>query len=264
MLLMQNATGQVLSTAPVWSIGVHVNPTITTPLMDSRSTYDAAIKPVPNINYNIGFNLHYTLSEMTIETGINYVLKSFTIRQRLYSFNNVPGYSHSRNTQYFLSLGSASIEVALLLSYCLHHHDKRMVYDLHAVAGASAERNQPTQYLTSTIGSHGSIVQQDYTLPTEQAKEIWVNAIVGFKIHTILRRIGLLDYGLIWHVPLQKSEAYTLTSVVKDFSTGDNITYNGTYYPRLGYLDIKLCYYLLNFYKDCHRLKYRTKRNDDY
>ncbi len=80
ILFIQNAAGQVLSTAPVWNIGIHVNPTVTTPLMDGKSTYDPAIKPVPNIDYNLGINLHYKTPEMTFETGINYVLKSFTIR----------------------------------------------------------------------------------------------------------------------------------------------------------------------------------------
>lgn len=135
------------------------------------------------------------------------------------------------------------------------------MYDLHAVAGTSAEYNRANAYLNTMVGSPGSIVRQDYTLPAGQ--NIWVNAIAGLKIHTILRKIGLIDYGLLWHVPLQKSGGYTLTSVVKNFSTGDDMTYNGTYYPRLAYLDIKLCYYLLNLDKGNHIIKYRVKQDEE-
>lgn len=264
VFFIQIACGQVLSTSPVWSFGIHFNPAFTTPLMDDNSKYDAQVKPeYAALGINTGINLQYRIPEMTFETGISYIQKAFTIRQRLRHFENLGGFDDTRNNHFTLSYYSSSVELPLEVSYCLHHHDKRAIYDLHAVAGCSGEFNYTTGYSARTKGNTGSIIEQDYTPEATGNKSLWVNAIAGFKIHAILRIIGLIDYGLIWHVPIQRAGPYSLLSEVKDYTNGGTVTYNGLYNPRLGYLDVKFCYYFLNLDKNHRYIRYRGRKDDD-
>jgi hypothetical protein len=264
LMYMQVAAGQVLSTSPVWSMGIHFNPAFTTPVMDGESKYDAPLKPSYAVaGINTGFNLQYRIPEMTFETGISYIQKTFRIRQRLRHFENLQGFDDTRNNHFTLSSFSSSIELPLEVSYCLHHHDKRAVYDLHAVVGCSGEFNYITGSGASTKGNSGSIIQQNYTLDATGTQTIWVNALAGFKIHAILRIIGLIDYGLIWHVPIQRSGPYTLSSEVKDYTNGGTITYTGTYNPHMGYLDVKFAYYFLNLDPSRHYIRYRGRKDDE-
>ncbi len=264
LVYWQMAAGQVLSTSPVWSFGAHFNPAFTTPVMDDNSEYDAQLKPVyADFGINTGINLQYRIPEMTFETGINYIQKSFTVRQRLRHFENLGGFDDTRNNHFRLTSYSSSVELPLEVSYCLHHHDKRMVYDLHAVAGCSGEYNYVTGYMVTIKGNAGSIIQQDYNVTATGTKQLWVNVIAGFKIHAILRAIGLIDYGLIWHVPVQRAGPYTVSSEVKDYTNGGSIKYSGLYYPHLGYLDVKLAYYFFNLDRNHRYIRYRGRKDDD-
>ncbi len=261
VVLAPIAYGQVLSTAPVWNIGVHINPAFTTALRGSDSHYDAQLRPVyiaPGIN--TGVNLQYRLPEMTFEASINVVSKAFVIRQRLRHFANVSGFDQTRNNHLKAVSYSTSLEVPFIASYCLHHHDRKMVYDVHALAGCSAELNSVTGFSVITSGNTGSIVRQEYTLPEAGTKHIWVNAIAGFKIQAILRIIGLIDYGVAWHIPIQKSGPYYITTEVKDYDSGNTKVLDGEYHPHLGYLDFRLCYYFLNIDNNRQRIRYRIKK----
>lgn len=254
VLLLTNAGAQE------FNIGLHFSPIATIPMMAKPPvTNYPSLKPKKyNINASAGLNLNYRFNRLCIETGGNITTRSITFRLNLdeYSYNSLGGsssissYSDTRSSGY-------AIGVPLQIGYLLDKHDAKTVYDFYGILGASYEMHTTAAYaygsgVTSQTGT--SITNNRNFYPGAGVKTNWINVIAGFKINAILRRVGLIEYGLRYHFPLSHAGLYHVESVVSNGTYGSVFT--GDFYPRLAYMDLHLTYYFLSFEKGTGRKKY--------
>ena len=233
------------------NIGVHLNPILTRPVLSSKSVYDKEVRPVYfTLGYNAGFNLNYKLSsDVSIETGVNLV-------QKFIRFNDLRGSALGVGADYYVSLGSTFIEVPLLFNYRIYHHDRKTNYDLDALGGAAYETGNANSTMTgsSSLGNSNALLQVNGSY-RGNANASYVTAIIGFKINAVLRRVGLIDYGLSYHLPLEATGPYNMSVSLGNNSSVNN--YSGAFYARMSYIDFKLCYYFLNLNSRFRRIWYR-------
>lgn len=248
------------SYAQEFSMGIHFSPIATIPMMAKPSvTNHPSLKAKKyNINASAGLNLNYRVNRICIETGGNFTTRSITFRMNLdeYSYNSLGGsssissYSDTRSSGY-------AIGIPLQIGYLLDKHDAKTVYDFYGLLGASYEMHTTLAYaygsVTSQTGS--SITNNRNFYPGAGVQTNWINIIAGFKINAILRKVGLIEYGLRYHFPLSHAGLYHVESVVSNGIYGSAFT--GDFYPRLAYMDFHLTYYLLSFEKGTGRKKYR-------
>ena len=71
------------SIAQELNFGVHLNPTLTVPIIDGASTFDKEIGRRQRIGYNMGANINYKNGPVSVETGVNVVNKSEQFRQHI-------------------------------------------------------------------------------------------------------------------------------------------------------------------------------------
>jgi hypothetical protein len=237
------------------NIGVHLNPALTVPFTSDQSVYDKQIKkPGLRLGYNIGVDVNYTSGNVNVNSGFNLVQKSLT-----YKTNTRPetGGLNSFKLTYF----SHSYELPFLLSYNVHRHDwNDIVYDLYLSGGFSYEMNKyygVSWTFTSVNTNSGNVYSDPIDDQLLGTSGKWVNFIFGFKVNTIIQKIGLIDYGLTWHIPLAETDAYSVESRVKDIDNNIDHTITGKFYQRLSYVNIKLCYYFLNYDRNLKRIKYK-------
>ncbi|HEY9176110.1 MAG TPA: hypothetical protein VIN07_00400 [Flavipsychrobacter sp.] len=250
----------VKTDAQEFSMGIHFSPIATIPMMAKPPvTNHPSLKAKKyNINASAGFNLNYRVNRMCIETGGNFTTRSITFRMNLdeYSYNSLGGSSSVSSYSDTRSPGYA-IGIPLQIGYLLDKHNAKTVYDFYGLLGASYEMHTTLPYaygsVTSQTGS--SITNNRNFYPGEGVRTNWVNIVAGFKINAILRRVGLIEYGLRYHFPLSHAGLYHVETIVSNGTYGSAFT--GDFYPRLAYMDFHLTYYFLSFEKGTGRKKYR-------
>lgn len=241
--------------AQQFNLGAHINPTISNAVVSKDSKYDDAIK-ISRIKpgFNAGLDLNYTSGMLNIHSGINLVQKAVGF----YTKYDRPdrGYNSFKVT-YF----SHSLELPLILSYNIHRHDYNdIVYDLYLSAGWSYENYNYSgvSWTFSSVNASANILAEpvdNFARKNDQ----WVNFILGFKINTIIRNVGLIDYGLDWHIPMAESDIYHVRSYVRDLDLNKDYLIEGSFKLRQSYFDIKLCYYFLNYDRQGHRIPYKRE-----
>lgn len=247
--------------AQEFSMGLHFSPIATIPMMAKPPvTNHPSLKAKKyNINASAGLNLNYRFNRICIETGGNITTRSITFRMNLdeYSYNSIGGSSSISSYSDTRSPGYA-IGIPLQIGYLLDKHNAKTVYDFYGLLGASYEMHTTLPYaygagVTSQTGN--TITNNRNFYPGEGVQTNWVNIIAGFKINAILRKVGLIEYGLRYHFPLSHAGRYHVETVVSNGIYGSVFT--GDFYPRLAYMDFHLTYYFLNFEKGKGRKKYR-------
>ena len=244
--------------AQEFNIGVHFSPIATIPMMAKPpvTNYPGLKARKYNINLSGGVNLNYRFNRLCVETGGNITTRSVTFRMNLdeYSYNNIgssssiSSYSDTRSPGYAIGI--------LQVGYLLDRHNAKTVYDFYGLLGLSYEMHTTLPYsygsVTSQTGS--SVTNNRNFYPGEGVKTNWVNIIAGFKINAILRKVGIIEYGLRYHFPLSHAGRYHVETVVSNGVYGSAFT--GDFYPRLTYMDFHFTYYLLSLEKGTGRKKY--------
>lgn len=251
------------------NLGLHANPTIGIPVLDSRSQSTEGLSPtVGSLHFNGGANIQVRKNNVAIETGVNFLSKNIGFKQ------NIVNTGYGLAAAYNVRVASSSIEIPLQVNYRVYHHEHKTFYDIYLVGGASYEWNKIGSYKSKgTSSSYGRAtlsatanVSADPALVNNQmagissllgAKQEWANLIVGFKVSTVIKKLGLIDYGLVYHLPLADAGLYHVEAEQQVNNT-TTTSYVGDFYPRLSYIDIKLAYYFLNFEKGTGRKRYRN------
>lgn len=260
-LLLVSVSLVARAAAQEFNIGVHVNPVFTVPVADKKNKYDPAIKiKWLQAGVGAGMNFNIRFPKLCLELSPAVMTKTISFQQTAdYTYKNIGG-SSSTNGKYTLKAQSYSWEVPLTFAWLLDAHAAQTTYNLYAVAGTSFESNTTGGYSeTSSSVSHGAIDPQttvayvQNTLPGNGVTTQWWNIILGFKINAILSRVGLIDYGISWHFPLSTASLHHFDYIIANNQYGS--VYTADVYPRLSYIDVKLCYYFLNLQQG--RKKYR-------
>lgn len=237
--------------AQEFNVGFHINPTLTTASLGDASTVDkyTNVKPL-KLGYNIGANLNFKTNKIGVELALNMVRKSMKELHRV-------GSNYGYNTYYTFSVPTNTFEFPLMLGYLAYKSTKEDAYfDLYVQAGAGYELNN-TSTKTSNLSSENSGANKltaigAYTGPSMVSS---ITPVIGLKINAIVRRLGLIDYGIYYHFPLQETGPYVSTATYT-IGTISSTTVN-TVYSRLSYIDIKLCYYFYSIGKDGKKIRYK-------
>jgi hypothetical protein len=242
----------ITGVAQEYNLGIHLNPTLTIPIIDGASTYDKEIGRRARIGYNVGANINYKNGPVSLETGVNIVSKAVQFRQHIIStYTGGASYYYTRFT-------GTGFEFPLLVGYKAFHNSGKNPYDFYVQGGGSYEifTNDGTAGGSRLYGDGAMSINTGVPGPPPDRKHTWFNAIVGFKINTIVKKLGLIDYGMTYHLPFDYAGPYHTAAEVT-LPNGSN-RYVGTFRPLMSYLDVKLCYYFLNFDKSFSRMKYRS------
>jgi hypothetical protein len=233
-----------------FNIGFHTNPTLTMASIGSSSAVDkyTKVKPV-RLGYNVGANLNFRKDKIGIELGLNLVGKSMKEIHRV-------GSNFGYNTYYTLAVPTTAYEFPLLVGYLVYHNKNEDAnYDLYIQAGAAYEidnTGKGASTSTSNEGANNLLVIGGYKGPATQSV---ITPVVGVKINAVVRNLGLIDYGIYYHFPLQETGPYVSDATYKvGISTG---TVTNTLYSRLSYIDIKLCYYFYSIGRDGKKIRYK-------
>lgn len=237
-----------LLSAQEWNIGVHIDPIITTPFVeDLTSSPYLKISPA-KLTVGAGINLNYKKDKWCVETGVNGMLKTVSV-----TFDVDERYSSLPYTEqaYKYRTHSTSIELPLQIGYLVHQHKDKAEYNVYTFAGAGYELNTIQGYSSTsslfsspaTAYANGGVNFSD-GLPDVGTRNSWVNVIVGFKINAILRRVGLIDYGMSFHYPIQTATTYSVNAHV-NYAKQDNIS--TSFSPRMAHVEFRFCHYFLSY-----------------
>lgn len=256
--LSYNAGAQQLN------VGLHLNPTLTVPVLGRTSDYDKEIMVSgARLGYNVGGNIGYTSRDgnINVETGLNIIQKSICFKGYVKTLGT------GRNKFKIIS-NSTSFEIPFLASVNVYKHDRNdLIYKVYATAGLSYELYSADGYGSLSSQRYESFYLQRepvFDIPQSYDESRWMNLVFGFKINTVVRKLGLIDYGLTWHIPMAEKEGYHIESTVVDLYNKKEFYYKGDFRPRLSYIDVKLCYYFLNFDRSFRRIKYKKGEYSDY
>lgn len=228
------------SAAQEMNFGVHVNPVITAPFLDGASQYDNRINVSKlRVGANIGVDANLVFRKWRLQTGANIMHKSVSFYQRTH---NISSEAYTKDI-----VESISLEVPLLFAYKLATRNKKTYYHVYGVGGAAYEWNT-INGISSKTGASGynnaSVELVNHNIIPVGQQSSWVNLVAGFNINAIIEGVGLVDYGITYHLPLSNAAGY---SVATDVNAGVNtINYRGTFYPRMSHINFKLCYYFLS------------------
>ena len=233
LLLTTAATAQELN------LGVHLNPIVTTPFLDGASQADSRINvSKARLGVSLGVDANVVMGKWRLQTAGNLMHKSVSYNQRTLGGSSLV---YSKDI-----IESTSVEVPLLLGYRLATRNRHTYYHVYGVAGVSYEWNTigAVSSKSGASGSGGTASIANYDTELIGGSSQWINLVAGVNFNAILRGVGLIDYGLTYHLPMGNSGGYTVS---QDINVGSgNINYKGTYYPRMAYINFKLCYYFLS------------------
>lgn len=234
------------------NIGAHVSPILSIPVLDKVGSISPTLK-TQTINFNAsgGLNINARFNKVCFETGVNVTSRSVVYKMKLdeYSYNNLNGSTTISSNTDVRATGYAWA-IPLQIGFLLDHHEAVTTYDLFGIVGASYENHTSGSLsygasVVTTGGTGPSFTNIDNLQPAPGTQTTWYNAIIGFKINAILRKVGLIEYGLRYHYPLSNAGLYRIETIVANTTYGS--VFNGDFYPRLSYLDFHLTYYFLNF-----------------
>lgn len=256
-------TATIGTYAQEYNLGIHINPVLVSPLLDEYSNTNILKVSPMRVNASAGLNLNIRIHKWCIETGANGILKTVQASYTSRSFSTQTG---SSKAGFNATAHSTSLEIPLQVGYLLYHHQDKTTYDLFGFIGAGYETNVTQGYSTSgyaystgsgnTPSNTGSL-EFVRSKPDANIVTRWVNLIAGIKVNAILRKVGLIDYGVSFHYPLQNAGEHSLTAILAQGGSLQESTV--TFSPRLAHTDIKLCYYFLNLdsrMKSKHYRKY--------
>lgn len=237
--------------AQEFNVGFHLNPILTTASLGNSSAVDkyTTVKPV-RLGYNVGANLNFKVKKVGIELALNMIGKSMKEEHRV-------GSNFGYNTYYTLTVPTTTFEFPLMLGYMVHKNKKEDAYfDLYVQAGAAYELNststKPGKLETSNLGANKLAASGAYAGP---AMVSGVTPVVGVKVNAIVRNLGLIDYGVYYHFPLQENGPYNSTA---KYSVGtSSSTVNNSLYARLSFIDIKFCYYFYSVGREGKKIRYK-------
>lgn len=262
LLMISGITNLVL--AQELNLGLNFSPIVGMPIMDNVVTNFPGVKAQRfNVNATAGLNINVRVKDFCVETGANISSRSVVFKLKVddYNYNNLGGSSSISAQNRSIATGY-SFSVPLILGYKLSHHDLKTTYDLFGLLGASYDNYTffGYSYTSSTTTAAGGATtgiatNTNNTYPLEGNNTSWINIIAGFKIHAILRKVGLVEYGIRYHYPLSNAGKYSVNTVVTNNTYGS--VFGGDFYPRLSYFDFHFTYYFLNLEAGTGRKKYR-------
>lgn len=254
-LLLSALTVSLNSSAQVVSFGFHLNPTLNTPIPDAPNYLSREIRLVPlRPGYKYGIQSTITSDRASIELGLSAVGKSFTLRQTDFS----PADLRGRPVR-FVARGT-SVEPSLLVRYAVVEHTGRSVYSVQVLAGVSRElhfmRVPDERDRVDTVRG-GTYTAASYYTAFDQSGHPRTNVIAGAQIRTVLRKLGLVEYGLALHFPTESTGPYRMETTVTEQQQQTTKRYYAEFYPYLAYLDFRLRYYIYSFRHGEGRVRYR-------
>ena len=240
--LAATANGQEIN------IGVHANPILAAPVLSGKSMLEEDLKPYwLRLGYNVGANIHLKFPKMSVELAPGYLRKSVSVSQKAQQL----GF----DVFYRVTIPSRAFEFPVLVNLLLHRHDKEKVYDLYFVVGAGYEMVIIDSFSTSTTSGAGGINLAVTGRYSGAKNYSTVTPVIGFKINAVLKSVGLIDYGISYHLPLTASGPYIMETKY-NVGSGSSLRTSNVF-AHTSYIDVKLCYYFLNFDKDMKQREYR-------
>jgi hypothetical protein len=231
------------------NIGIHANPILNTPIVGGKSVRNEDVKVGKfRPRYNVGFNVNFKFGSMSVELAANYVRKSVSV------FNTKGSY-YGQDLYYRTAVPSSCFEFPVMLNFLLDRHDNKTKYDAYLVAGVGYELSYTDSFASTATASSGGVnldLVGKYTGPAFQSAVV---PQVGFKINAILRNVGLIDYGLSFHLPISVVGPYEVKADI--MSSQGNATQYSAVYVTAAFIDVKLCYYFYSIGKRFKRVKYR-------
>lgn len=234
------------------NIGIHGSPIISIPVLDKINSNQHATIKTRNTNINAagGLNINVRFGKICFETGATASTRSIVFRQKLdnYTYTSLTS-SNSVSAQNTVRATGYAFSVPLQVGFQLDHHQERTTYDLFGLLGCSYESFTTTGFYYGSsgvsTGNMTSISKVNSIAPQSGQQSNWISIIAGFKINAVLRKIGLIEYGLRYHYPLSNAGLYNVSTLIANNTYA--YTFSGDFYPRLSYLDFHLTYYFLNF-----------------
>lgn len=215
---------------------------------ESNTSHPALKMRKGNINASGGVNLNVRFGKICIETGANITTRTAIFRFNFdnYTFNNLSGIGSTISGNSKIQVEGYAWAIPLQVCVLLNHHEAKTTYDLFGLIGASYETYQSgdESYTSATSNKNGNFLNTAATLPPEGIQNSWVNIIAGFKINAILRKVGLVEYGLRYHYPIVPAGKYNVQFAIANGTYGS--AFVGDFYPHLSYVDFHFTYYLLN------------------
>ena len=243
--------------AQLASFGFHLNPILHTPIPDAPNPFDPQIRLLPaQPGFKYGLQATLTSGRASLEAGLSFVHKKLVLRQTDFS----PADLRGRTTRF--SVSGLSAEPYFLARYSVIEHDEGLsLYSLQALAGISREYHgmgEPSNGGRSDTIRGGTYEAFSSSTAFAQRVPVWYTVIAGAQVRTVLKGIGLVEYGLAFHFPLQSTGPYRMETTVREAVQGVVAQYRAEYYPHLAYIDFRLRYYFYSFKHGEGRVRYRV------
>lgn len=254
LLLLAGLIG-LNASAQEFNIGVHLDPGATVPFVTKHYSNSSIKTGVANFSYDAGLNLNFRYKRIDLELAPSLGQKMVQFHERLID------HTYNGEADYFLKYKSKVIEIPFLIGYRINKGNKNKATYLQA--GASLEH---TKLTTATTNTHSTGVSTITAYPlsttTPDKTQSIINIVAGIKANAVIKRFGLIEYGLYYHYPLTAVGSYDFQTTVVS-STGSSANYVASYYVRQSFIELKLCYYLWNMDSQFKRLRYGHSQTTD-
>ena len=251
-----------ISYAQEVNFGVNAGPIVSMPLIKKSSPAQVIKAQRFNINATGGLTINVRVRNICIETGANVSSRSVAFKSNLnnLAYNSLGGNS-SLSAKTAVRASGYAYSVPLVVGYNLHDHKANTTYSVFGLLGASYDHYTSSGYTSvtssvSTGGSGNSAASVENIAPSAGQVNSWVNIIAGFKINAIVRKIGLIDYGLKYHYPLSDAGRYNVSTTVSNGTYGSY--FEGDFYPKLSYFDFHFTYYFFNLERGTGVKRYKN------
>lgn len=248
------------------NFGINAGPIVSMPLIKKSSAAQVIKAQRFNINATAGLTINVRVRNICIETGANVSSRSVAFKSNLnnLAYNSLGGNS-SLSAQTAVRASGYAYSVPLVVGYNLHDHKANTTYSVFGLLGASYDHYTSSGYTSvtssvsvgggTTAGSSGATSVENIA-PSAGQVNSWVNIIAGFKINAIVRKIGLIDYGLRYHYPLSDAGRYNVSTTVSNGTYGSY--FEGNFYPKLSYFDFHFTYYFFNLERGTGVKRYKN------
>lgn len=244
------------------NFGINAGPIISMPLIKKSSAVQVIKAQRFNIDATGGLTINVRIRNICIETGAQVSTRSVAFKTKLdnLAYNSLGGNS-SLSAKIKLIASGYAYSVPLVLGYNLHDHKATTTYSIFGLLGASYDYYTSSGYssIGSTVGTgtgNGGLATFENPAPSAGNVNSWVNIIAGFKINAILRKVGLIDYGLRYHYPLSDAGRYNVSTTVTNGIYGSY--FEGNFYPKLSYFDFHFTYYFFNLERGTGIKRYKN------
>lgn len=238
LLLPVFCSGQELN------FGLHLSPLLPLPHSTSTKAENMVIRP-SGISFNAGADLRLAAKKWYIGSEFDFLKRSYAA-----GFVYRDGLAHK--TYALTRVTNTSLEVPVTLGIRLHHHEARYKYNVF-LTGAVAHGWGGGDVYSGEIGSYNSSSATYSSAKFTDLKGFgpYRSFAIGANVHAILRKAGLLSYGLEFHYPMEEGPHYSID--ITDVNSNHIVITE----PRLPHLDVKLCYYFFSVDGHLRRIRYR-------